>query len=293
MDKKEIQKNKLENEMVANQVFFYHVTNTSTHDIIPIECGKEKCKKDKEILHKCYNYYAFHCVIEGKGFYKIKNKTYEIRKNTIFAFFPGEEIIYYPDKNEPWEYCWINFIGIKAKNFCDRAKLTPSEPIYQFKNPEIPECFEKLLTIEKNSTREIYTVSYLYEIFAKIIEERENPDINFDICTENYLTTAVNYISKNIINSNLSIKDLSKYLSLSEGYLSRIFKNNMGLPFSKFVNRYRIQKACDYLENTIHTNKQIALMIGYANPLYFNRKFNEIIGTSPQRYRKMMSQNKT
>lgn len=273
---------------ITPDFFYYYITENETFDIIPIECGKEYCSADKEILNKKYNYYAFHCVINGKGYYKIRGTTYTVEKNMIFCFFPGEQITYYPDKDDPWEYIWINFMGVKAKDFVNQCKFSVYAPVYSFQNAEIPLIFQKMIDKSNLHTRDLFTLSYVYEILSNIIEERHTEDIYKGILeSENYVNLALNFISDNLSNPDLSLKMLSKKLNLSEGYLSKMIKNTLGRTFVDYVTRMRIAKACYYLEHTDYLNKEIAFLVGYNDPLYFSKKFRAITGLTSFEYREI------
>ena len=135
--------------------FFYYGKNTQIGDLFAIECGMEKCDKNKGALECCYNYFALHCVVNGSGFFEVRNKVYKLEKNQIFAFFPGEPIKYGPNPDDPWEYRWINFLGVKAKDLLSMAKFTPTSPVYSFENNSLPIIFEKALNANNISSRGI------------------------------------------------------------------------------------------------------------------------------------------
>lgn len=55
---------------------------------------------------------------QGKGFIRIKNKKYEINKNSIL-FIPKETPhIYGTDSNNPWDIYWGHFSGDSSQYYC-------------------------------------------------------------------------------------------------------------------------------------------------------------------------------
>lgn len=266
--------------------FFFYTNNSETHDIFTLECGMERCDSNKPTLKRCYNYFALHYVVSGEGFYKIRNQVYRITENHVFAFFPGEKIEYYPNPQNPWEYKWVNFMGVKAKYFFERALFSPENPVYCCNDPAIGQGFSKLIEANSESTRDILTVAYLYEIFAKIISERQTFVVGLNTLQEDYLSASLTFIEQNYHNPDLSLPMLAKHLGLNPSYLSRLFKEEAGLPFVQYVLRYRIQKSLDYLVKASYTNKEIAYSIGFSDPFYFSKKFKEMTNMSPAEYRK-------
>ena len=47
----------------------------------------------------------------------------------------------------------------------------------------------------------------------------------------------------------------------------------------------KMQQACDLLDASRQTVKQIALSLGYEDVYYFSRLFKQVIGLSPAQYR--------
>jgi AraC-like DNA-binding protein len=59
-----------------------------------------------------------------------------------------------------------------------------------------------------------------------------------------------------------------------------------GQPPARFINAFRINKACEMLADTGATIQEVAYACGYANPRYFSRVFTTHRGQSPSQWRK-------
>ena len=79
--------------------------------------------------------------------------------------------------------------------------------------------------------------------------------------------------------------ELSGALSVSEDYLSRIFRQEMGISPWQYLNRYRILRAKALLLQTGDDVKTVARRVGFTDPAYFSRVFHRITGSSPTEYR--------
>ena len=53
-----------------------------------------------------------------------------------------------------------------------------------------------------------------------------------------------------------------------------------------FFNLKKTQKACEYLNYTDLSIKEISYKIGFDDPLYFSRIFKNFMGKSPRNYKK-------
>ena len=284
-------KNKKINPNVTRKnTFFYHIKDTDMLDLVPFECGHETCECLKPKICTRYNYYSMHAVIAGRGYYLVDGKLHTITENQIFAFFPSEKIEYYPDPDTPWQYYWVNFVGAKAKVLMDLCGFTKKEPVYTFHSERIPVLFKKIATQENHLMRDILTISQLYEIIALIVEERRDGSLPLSE-KQDKPDSAVQYISENYMNANLSVAQVAQKMGYDTKYFSRLFKQKVGMTFTTYVNRLRIMKACEYLEKTDMSLKEIAAMTGFTDPLYFSRRFSQLILSSPSRYRKLLHKN--
>jgi AraC-like DNA-binding protein len=49
----------------------------------------------------------------------------------------------------------------------------------------------------------------------------------------------------------------------------------------------KMQKACQQLDFSNHSIKEIAFGMGFDDPYYFSKRFRTIIGVSPKKYRSL------
>lgn len=85
--------------------------------------------------------------------------------------------------------------------------------------------------------------------------------------------------------ADLSLKTLSERLSVNPNYLSTLFKKEVGLSLTDFVNRRRIAYAQGLLIHTTLPIKTVAQKCGIPDVYYFSRLFKRITGTTPKAYR--------
>ena len=60
------------------------------------------------------NHYLFHYVISGKGVLFANEQKYAIEGGHGFLIAPGQVTTYRADEQNPWEYTWIEFDGLRA-----------------------------------------------------------------------------------------------------------------------------------------------------------------------------------
>ncbi|MCM1039509.1 MAG: response regulator [Roseburia sp.] len=85
---------------------------------------------------------------------------------------------------------------------------------------------------------------------------------------------------------NLSLRDLSRKYYINSSYLGQIFRKKYGQSFKDYLSHYRIDEAAKQLMRTDKKIGEIAEDVGYRDSDYFIRKFIEIKGCTPSKYRK-------
>ncbi len=98
------------------------------------------------------------------------------------------------------------------------------------------------------------------------------------------ISSAIGFIVENY-NSQFSMGELSQELGMSESKFSRFFRTATGNSFTEFVNRLRINKACQLLMETDHYITNVCYDVGFNNVANFNRRFLELKGMTPKEFR--------
>ena len=100
-----------------------------------------------------------------------------------------------------------------------------------------------------------------------------------------HLSRAVDYMAANYT-KELTLKMVSDAVFISSFYLSHLFRKEMGITFSDFLCKLRIEKAKGFLKNEKNPRiQEIAEKIGFSDPNYFTKAFKKIVGVSPREYK--------
>jgi YesN/AraC family two-component response regulator len=81
-----------------------------------------------------------------------------------------------------------------------------------------------------------------------------------------------------------SRQDMARQLGLSERYLTRCFRKEMGITPVEYLNRYRLKEAKAMLGTGANVT-ETALAVGFSSVSYFTRLFEKEVGVSPGAYR--------
>ncbi len=95
------------------------------------------------------------------------------------------------------------------------------------------------------------------------------------------------YIKKHS-HEDISLDTLGRKVDLSPIYISKMFKEKLGINYIDFLTECRIEKAKKLLSDPEKSLKEITFEIGYHEPNYFSKVFKKMCGVSPNDYRKVL-----
>ncbi len=97
------------------------------------------------------------------------------------------------------------------------------------------------------------------------------------------------YINKNYGNCDLSIEILSNKLGISQTYLTRLLKKELGMNFIDYLTYIRLQNSIELMKEPSIKIYEIANLVGYSTQHYFSNVFKKHTGMSPNDYRMCMN----
>lgn len=84
----------------------------------------------------------------------------------------------------------------------------------------------------------------------------------------------------------LSVQLLAEWLNCSANYLSHSYKAQTGESLTTFINRVRLERAAELLNDTGLSVKEISWACGFSEESYFIKKFSTYFGLTPGHYRR-------
>jgi transcriptional regulator GlxA family with amidase domain len=83
-----------------------------------------------------------------------------------------------------------------------------------------------------------------------------------------------------------TLADIAAHAAMSDRSLSRHFRRQTGTTPLRWMNRQRIRRAQQMLEDTDQPAERIGELVGFTSPTAFRERFREVVGVSPQAYRR-------
>lgn len=232
------------------------------------------------------NEYIFIYNIEGVGWVEIDETTYELMPNSYLMIPKYAAHRYWTDAKAPWTIYWMHFTGRKATFFFESYLNGKSLEVRSapFEENRIAVFNRSILLLKQGFTQrmfEIVNIRLMQFISSFIYYDEESMLLEF---SEDPVTRSISYMRENI-NQNLKVEDIAKKVEMSVSYFSDNFKKKTGFSPIHYFNDLRIQRACQYLQFTNLSIKDICYKLGFMDPYYFSRIFKKTIGLSPKNYR--------
>ena len=93
---------------------------------------------------------------------------------------------------------------------------------------------------------------------------------------------ALDYLKKHIFDPMLNVEKLHNLCGISDTYFRKIFISRFGTSPQKYIAISRITHAKTVIDSgDFDTIKEVALSVGFSDPLYFGKVFKKFYGTSP------------
>ncbi len=115
--------------------------------------------------------------------------------------------------------------------------------------------------------------------FAKKMKMLKN---NFS--TSKPINEALNYIYT-YINERITIEDIAEHLDLSESYLSRLFKKEVGISISDYIREQKVERAKNLLRHSDFSLIDIANHLSFSSQSHFIQVFKTQTGMTPKAFR--------
>lgn len=139
---------------------------------------------------------------------------------------------------------------------------------------------QKLMRLDKFQSLED-AFNYLIQVADIIFKTRTTEEVNR---SQLVVEKICQYIQDHV-GEDLSLVKLAEIHYFNPTYLSRFFKQEMGMNISEYIDQYRVIKAKELFANGELKVREIANLVGYESSHSFTRFFKRATGMTPQEYR--------
>lgn len=250
----------------------------------PISAGHFYCEKGYHLVRKDYKSLLITHIISGTFTFVQKGKHFTAKEGETVILDCFKQHEYYT--NDSFESIWIHINGQNCKQFYEEIVKSEGNIIRCTDSDHVKKLLFRIFDgmASDNKPSEITWSLDIYKILAELL----NPlhiSIKNRVSYEESIQDAKKYIYEHL-NEQLTVKDISNYIHMSQSHFSRIFRQQTGFSPYDFILISRLNRAKDYLQKTDMSISQIAFEVGFNSESNFIYFFTKNTGVSPRKFRK-------
>ena len=243
------------------------------------------------VAHR-HDAYEIYYLIEGSRVFFIDKSFFRVKEGDFILVPKG---VFHRTTGGAYTRTVINFSTSYLQEFCTPKSM--SILLKAFERYQVhPE--------EKSRERALNILLEMQELFFKqedrifilltelldILTQSTTIDRTMLSEREEKISDIIEYTNKNYMDIT-SIQDISNTFYLSKEYFCRLFKKHMGITFSDYLNKIKLQHAANFLITTEKQLPEIATMCGFHSSSYFCKAFKKEYGITPNTYKYLHKKN--
>ncbi|CUA83026.1 MULTISPECIES: helix-turn-helix transcriptional regulator [Pseudidiomarina] len=224
----------------------------------------------------------------GRGYFRTAHAEGELKAGQLLLLPSNEAHTYAASTTQPWSIYWAHFQGTSAAACMDFLDLSPAQPVLTLTRwRQLIPVVTDLLNLQ--TQRHQFTAAVVAaSLLQRIIAELPRLTSTLQVPTEFDLAALERFMYDNS-HRDLSLDDFAEFAGLSRYYFSKKFKQFTGTSPMRYFNQIRVKIACQLLDNSADSIRQISQQLGFEDPYYFSRLFKKTMGMSPQFYRQTIT----
>jgi AraC family transcriptional regulator of arabinose operon len=225
---------------------------------------------------------------KGSGWCELRGLRHEVTAGSLIVLPPREPHAYGSNTRGPWTISWFHAVGDDIRSIIEELGASAENPVLPLKDDSrwLALFGETLETLEHG-----YTTAHLIHasrtlghlLGATIWRRRQNGDDVPDVVEKVML--CVEYMKQHL-DQPLRLQQLAAMANLSPSHFKTVFKKHVGYGCIDYFIRLRMHQACQLLDTTLLSAKEIAGRVGYTDPLWFSKAFRSVMGMPPSEYRR-------
>ena len=218
-------------------------------------------------------YHTVGLVFRGEGRLTREDTVDALSAGTLFWLYEGER--FSVESTDGLQYYYIQFYGRRADELMQRMRAPDAGTVHVGYDTLIP-FWEDCFSLAEEGNIDVVCEAVLLYSFAKL---RPNHTRQNDVVAQ-----MVRLIQENFSDPELSMSLIARELGYDAKYLSSLFKREKGIAYASYLRQLRIRHAVFLMEEGVSSVKNVAILCGFRDALYFSRIFTQSEGIAPTAY---------
>lgn len=257
-------------------------TPASLTEVLSVSCFVMEANPDIMSTPYTLQEHRMLLVTTGSGCIHLGRQTIPVSRGILVFGFAGEAFSAAGEAD--FSYMYLRFSGPRADALLHRFHIRAESRCYTGFEGLIP-FWSESLSRASDRTIDLAAESVLLHTFSRLFENCAQ--------RETMLGRVIALTEAHFQDPALSLSTIAEELNYNAKYLSHTFKKQTGVSFSEYLRSLRIKYAVSLLEHGLDSVKNVALLSGFTDPLYFSSVFKSSLGVSPREYQNSLNQKTT
>ncbi len=267
---------------------FYLDLNPPDNQPLSVVCGGlEHCTPDYAICRKTFPFYSIEYVARGAGELLLGEQSHPLEPGTVFSYGPGVSHEITGGDQLPLVKYFVDFSGRNATGLLRSCKLAVGTVARVHPAGTLAPLFDELLESGLNVGRKNAELcAKLLECLAFKIAGANAPLKGVETLAFITYQQCRQHIERNFLRLR-TLEEIAEECHTNNSYLCRLFRRyDQQTPYQCLL-RLKMNYAAARLQSPGTLVKQVAEEVAFSDPFHFSRVFKNVLGVSPDSFRKL------
>ena len=231
--------------------------------------------------------YLFFLVSSGSGSLHYDGKEYSLSAGDC-VFIDCRHPYSHSTTENLWNLSWAHFDGPTAAGIYRKYKERGGLPAFTPKDFDAyQDAFRRLYRIAsvESYTRDMEINAALSHLLSLLMADSWHPEEAQTGTKKTGMMEVKNYLDEHFT-EKITLDDLAERFHINKYYLTRIFKEQIGVSIMDYLISIRITAAKNMLRFSKMSAEEIGIACGIGDVYYFSRVFKKVEGIGVREYRK-------
>ena len=277
-------------KLVTSRRIIYTPSDFARTNLIHLqEIGSLQALRPHTSQRENLSSYLVFLVLEGSGTLSYQNRSFPLSKGDC-VFLDCRKPYSHPTSDNLWQLKWAHCFGPNLNGIYDKYTQRGGRPCFHAHDPaSFENTLDELYSIADSSSyiKDMKIYEKLSSLLTLLMEESWNPDLTRkQHAKKQNLQNIKDYIDSHY-QEKITLDTLSEQFFINKYYLTRVLKEQFGVPVVSYLIQVRITHAKRLLRFTDHSIERIGQECGIGDANYFTRIFRKVEGVTPGGYRRM------
>jgi len=236
-------------------------------------------------IRRSFDTCDFSLILRGRGQFNRLGRSWEVVAPCVITQWPGEHVEYGPPMpDETWDELYVVYDAGLMGRLKEARLVDPNKPVWPIHDAAMVHGLVAELSALACSPEPEAVVDRVDRVCERLVLETwlTRPQLEKDAAPLQAVLTEV----RRSFATDVDYERLAQRHGMSASTFRRRWAEVMSVPPARYLQELRMREACRMLVETNRAIHEIAGAVGFADELYFSRRFRQELRMAPRDYRK-------